>query len=103
MIYSRVNKYSRATKEVGICVTLEYGTKKWEVKLQECNYVNERIIIFKMKYYHGYVIVIDVYAPEERNKEKSTGFYNNLQIVLDKCNKNHDVTVAGDFNRVQQS
>lgn len=93
MFYSGVNQDCRAAKGVSILVD-----KKWESRIKECQYINERIITIKLKHDRGYLVVIGAYAPEEGKKEETDEFYKTLQIILDKYNSRYEVLLMGDMN-----
>lgn len=92
MFYSGVDQQERAAKGVAIFVD-----RKWESRIKEVQYVNDRIILLKLKHERGHLVVIGVYAPEEGKREETEEFYRTMQILLDKCNSRYEVLV-GDLN-----
>ena len=65
MIYSRVQVIKRASCGVAILVD-----NKWKNKIVNYTYVNERIIVLRIRIERGYLCIFGVYAPEEGRKEK---------------------------------
>lgn len=93
MFYSGVDQRERAAKGVSIFID-----RKWESRIKEVQYINERIIMMKLKHDRGYLIAIGVYAPEEGKKDETEEFYEILQNLLDKYNSKYEVLLVGDFN-----
>jgi hypothetical protein len=46
----------------------------------------------------GYLTLLAVYAPEEGKTEQTEEFYETLQDLIDKINKNDYITIDGDYN-----
>lgn len=64
-----------------------------KIKL-EYNFVNERIVIKRLKFDKGHLTVTGTYAPEDKLQ-----IYNEeLQRTLSKLNKTDCIVVAGDIN-----
>lgn len=91
-------------KFINVAVTTETKKKRNEVyrhcfiqcSKRSCNicgqemYVNRiypNVIMCPMKYYISHIVVIGVHSPEEGKRVKAV-FYNDFQVVQDKCNKN---------------
>ena len=51
---------------------------KWQRRIIECHYENERIIYIKIKYNRGQLLV-GAYSPEDGKKVETEDFYWNLQ------------------------
>lgn len=93
MIYSGVPQGKRASAGVAILIN-----KFWKNKIHSYTFINERILTIRIKIKRGYLTVIGVYAPEEGRHEDSEEFYEELQKLLDKINKNDYYIIAGDLN-----
>jgi hypothetical protein len=59
---------------------------------------NERIIQMCLKFSRGYLSKIGVYASVEGEEEESDKFYQKLQTILNKINKNDMIRLMDDFN-----
>jgi hypothetical protein len=73
--------------------------KKWESRTKDYSFINERIIIMKIRYDRGYIIVIGAHAPEQGTREETISIYKIIQKLLDKYNKSYSVLLIGDMNR----
>jgi exonuclease III len=82
MFYSGVDEKTRASKGVAI-----YVDKKWESRIRDYSFLNERIITMKMNHDRGYIIVIVAYAPEGGKKEETISFYKMIQKFFDNTIK----------------
>ena len=65
MIYSGDLAIKRESCGVAILVD-----NKWKNKIVNYKYVNERIIVLRIRIERGYLCIFGVYAPEEGRKEK---------------------------------
>ena len=52
-------------------------------------FLGERLINLKLKYEKGYTIIIGVYALAEGKEKETNLFYQTLQEIIDKYNKNY--------------
>lgn len=93
MIYSGVSQEKRACCGVAILID-----NKWKSKIVNYTYINERILITRLKIDRGHLTILGVYAPEEGKKEETQTFYEELQKVLNKINKNDFIVLSGDLN-----
>jgi exonuclease III len=66
--------------------------------INDYTFWNERIIQMRLKRSRGYLSIIGVYASVEGEEEESDKFYQKLQTILNKINKNDTVMLMGDFN-----
>lgn len=93
MLYSGVPQNKRAS--AGIAILLK---KKWKTKIQNYEFINERLMKLRYKTPRGPMTIIGCYAPEEGRLEDTNEFYDQLQTILDKTNKNDYIIIAGDLN-----
>jgi exonuclease III len=83
------------TAAAGIAIMIKAKLKK---RIHSYTFVNERILLLRYKLQRGYLTVLAVYAPEERQIEQTEEFYETLQDQTDEINKNDYIIVAGDYN-----
>ena len=82
--------------ESGVAIMLSQEATK---SLMEWTPINKRIITARFYSRYRRITIIQVYAPHnEREDEEKDHFYQELQEVLDSCNKNDIIIVMGDFN-----
>lgn len=93
MIYGGVPMEQRASAGVAVLVN-----SIWKKKIHSYTWYSERIIVLKFKIDRGYLSIIGVYAPEDGRKTESEKFYQQLQYVIGKCNKNVYIALVGDLN-----
>lgn len=93
MIYSGVPQNKRAQSGVAILVD-----SKWKSKIEFYTYVDERILTIRLRIGRGHLTIIGVYAPANAKKEEIEIFYDTLQKVVQKVNKNDSLIISGDFN-----
>jgi hypothetical protein len=93
MMYSGVNRNTRASSGMSILTD-----SKWNTKIHSYTYINYRIIIVRCNVCRGHLTVIGVYAPEEGKMEETEIFYDTLQKQVQNCTKSDYVVVAGDLN-----
>lgn len=73
--------------------------EKWKTGIESYTFINERIIItVHLKSVRGYLLVVDVYAPEYGKKAESEEFYEELQKIIMKFNLRDHIIIAGDRN-----
>jgi exonuclease III len=65
--------------------------------INDYTFWNERIIQMCLKFSRGY-LSISVCAPVEGEEEESDKFYQKLQTISNKINKNYMIMLVGDFN-----
>ena len=56
------------------------------------------VIETKLKTQRGHLTILGVYAPTEGRDELNEEFYETLQKILDKVNKNDYIMLIGDMN-----
>ncbi|XP_054708323.1 uncharacterized protein LOC129218133 [Uloborus diversus] len=93
MLYSGVPQNKRAA--CGVAILLD---KTWKNKIVNYTFVNERMIIVRLKFERGYLSVFGVYAPENGRKEETDLFYEELQLRINNCKKNDSMILMGDLN-----
>ena len=82
--------------EKGVAIMISQQVMK---SLMEWTPVNKRIIIARFYSRFKKVTIVQVYAPHnERQDEEKDQFYQELQEVIDGCNKNDIIIVTGDLN-----
>jgi len=59
---------------------------------------NDRIIETRLKTQRGHLTILGVYTPTEARDELTEEFYETLQKILDKVNKNDYIMLIGDMN-----
>ena len=81
--------------EGGVAIMM---SKRAERALMEWTPVSERITTARFYSHFRRLLVIQVYAPHEREEEKKDHFCEELQQAIDRCNRNDIVVVMGDFD-----
>jgi endonuclease/exonuclease/phosphatase family metal-dependent hydrolase len=82
--------------EKGVAIII---SKQGMKSLMEWTPVNKRIITARFYSRFKKVTIIQVYAPHnERDDEEKNQFYQELQEVIDGCNKNDIIIAMGDLN-----
>jgi exonuclease III len=61
-------------------------------------YWSDRILEIRCKINRGYLTILGLYAPEEGRQELTDDFYEQLQNIYDKINKNYYILMLGDSN-----
>ena len=59
---------------------------------------NNKVIETRLKTQRGHLTILGVYAPTEGRDELNEEFYETLQKILDKVNKNDYMMLIGDMN-----
>jgi hypothetical protein len=67
-------------------------------KTEHYKYWSDRIIEMGCKINRGYLTVLGLYTPEEGKHELNDVFYDQLQNIFDKINKNDYILMMGDLN-----
>jgi hypothetical protein len=93
VIYSGVNRYTRG--QLGVMIWIH---KSFRYKIAYYKFLNDRNYRKKTKTHWGHLTVLGVYAPTEGKKQKSEEFYETLQNIFDKVNKNDYIMLIGDLN-----
>jgi exonuclease III len=92
LFYIGVERSQRAA--AGIAITVK---KKWKHRIGSYSFINERILQIRYKTIR-YMSIVGVYAPGEGKTEETEQFFDELQMIIDKINKNDYLIVAGDLN-----
>ncbi|PSN46792.1 hypothetical protein C0J52_19145 [Blattella germanica] len=93
MIYGGVKQEQRASAGVAIWIH-----KRLKNRIHSYTFINERIIMLRIKIDRGYVSILSLYAPEEGKTQNTIEFYNELQKIINKLNKNDNILLLGDLN-----
>jgi CRISPR/Cas system CSM-associated protein Csm2 small subunit len=93
VIYSGVNRYTRSQLGVMICVH-----KSFRYKIAYYKLLNNRNYCNKTKTHRGHLKILGVYVPIEGKKQNREEFYETLQNILDKVNKNDYIMLIGNLN-----
>ena len=83
IIYSDVNRNTRGQSGVIICIH-----RSLQKRIVYYKYWNERYIKTRIKITRGYLTDLGLYASSESKGELSSKFYEFLQQIVDKINKN---------------
>jgi len=93
VIYSGVDRHIRGQSGVMIWIH-----KSVSNKIDHYKFWNDRIIETRLKTQRGHLTILGVYAPTEGRDELNEEFYETLQKVLDKVNRNNYITLIGGMN-----
>jgi len=64
---------------------------------------NDRLIETRLKTQRGHLTTLGEYAPTEGRDELNEEFYETLQKILDKVNKNDYIMLIGDMNAIDHT
>jgi hypothetical protein len=64
--------------------------KRLKSAINDNTFWNERIIQMCLKSSRRYLSIIGIYAPVEGEEEESDKFYQKLETILNKINKNYN-------------
>jgi len=67
-------------------------------KIEHYKFWNDRIIETRLKKQRGHLPILGIYASTEGRDELNDEFYETLQKVLDKVNRNDYIMLIGDMN-----
>ncbi|GFG36537.1 hypothetical protein Cfor_09350 [Coptotermes formosanus] len=67
-------------------------------KIDHYKFWKDRVIETRLKTQRGHLTILGVYVPTECRDELNEEFYETLQKILDKVNKNYYITLVGDMN-----
>jgi hypothetical protein len=90
---SGVEKSQRA--QSGFSILLK---DSWKNRIISYSWVSDRIITLQLRRGTENLTIVGVYASTTGHKEQREQFYNQLQDVIDKLDKNYTVTISGDLN-----
>ena len=90
VIYSGVDRHTR-----GVMILIH---KSISNKIDLYKFWNDRIIETRLKTQLEHLTILGVYAPTEGRDELNEEFYETLQKLLDKVNKNNYIMLIGDMN-----
>ena len=72
--------------------------KSISINIDHYTFWNDRVIETRLKTQRGHLTILGVYAPTEGRDELNEEFYETLQKILDKVNKNDYIMLVGDMN-----
>lgn len=87
------HKKKRASAGIAILIK-----RNWRNRIDNYEFINERIIKLRLKVVRGYITIVGVYSPEEGRPEEAAEFYEDLQTVVNNINPNDYLVIAGDLN-----
>jgi len=93
VIYSGVVRHTRDKSGVMIWIH-----KSVSNKIDHYKFWNDRVTETRLKTQRGHLTLLGVYAPTEGRDELNEEFYETLQKILDKVNKNDYIILIGDVN-----
>mgnify|MGYP002224294368 CR=1 FL=1 len=93
MIYSGVSRFTRGQSGVVILIH-----KSMAHRIEHYTFWTDRIIEVRLRINRGYLTVIGLYAPNEGKHKLTEEFYEKLQSIFDKVNKNDYILLTGDLN-----
>lgn len=93
MIYSGVDMTKRA--QCGVAILIH---NRWRNKIESYTYINERLVITRLKISRGHLTIIGAYAPEEGKTEETELFYEELQKQINNISKGDYLIISGDLN-----
>jgi len=73
---------------------------KWNKSISNKTTVNSGTTVLerRLKTLRGHLTILRVYSPTEGRDELNEEFYETLQKILDKVNKNNYIMLIGDMN-----
>jgi hypothetical protein len=92
-VYSGVDRHTRGQSECMIQIN-----KSIPNKIDHYKFWNDRVIEIRLKKQTGHLTILGVYALTEGKVELNEEFYETLQKVLDKVNKNDHIVLVGNMN-----
>jgi len=92
VIYSGVDRHTRGQSGVMLWIH-----KSISNKIDHYEFWNDRVIETRLKTQRGHLTILGVYAPTEVRDELNE-FYETLQKILDKVDKNDYIMLIGDMN-----
>ncbi|XP_030754777.1 craniofacial development protein 2-like [Sitophilus oryzae] len=95
VIYSGVEKQTRAEEGVAIAVT-----RKYQSNIRDCSYLSSRMLVVRMKTEDQKLNIVSVYSPEDNKpKQERKSFYNQLQNTIQSLPSDQQkILILGDFN-----
>jgi len=93
VIYSGVDRHTRG--QSGVMIRIH---KSISNKIDNYKFWNDTVRETRMKTQRGHLTILGVYAPTEGRDELNEEFYETLQKILDKVNKNDYIMLIGDMN-----
>ena len=93
VIYSGADRNTRGQSGVMISIHKSISNKTDHYK-----FWNDRVIETRLKTQRGHLTILGVYASTEGRDELNEEFYETLQKILDKVNKNGYIMLIGDMN-----
>jgi len=93
VIYSGVDRHIR--DQSGVMVWIH---KSISNKIDHYKFWNDRVLETRLKTQRGHLTILGVCAPTEGRGELNKEFYETLQKILDKVNKNDYIMLIWDMN-----
>ena len=93
VIYSGVDRHNRG--QSGVIIWIH---KSISNKIDHYKFWNDRVIQTRLKIQRGHLTILGVYALTEGRDELNEEFYETLQKILHKVNKNDYIMLIGDMN-----
>lgn len=94
VIYSGVEKQTRAKEGVAIAIS-----RKYQANIQDCSYVSPRILVVRMEAEDQTLNIVSVYSPEDNKpKQERESFYDQLQNTIESLPNDQQSIILGDFN-----
>jgi len=93
VIYSGVDRHIRG--QAGV---MKWIHKSISNKIEHYKFWNDRVIETGLKTQRGHLTILRVYALTEGRDKLNEEFYEMLQKILDKVNKNDYLMLIGDMN-----
>ena len=98
VIYSGVHRHVRGQSGVMIWIH-----KSISNNIDHYTFWNDRLIETRLKTQRGHLTTLGEYAPTEGRDELNEEFYETLQKILDKVNKNDYIMLIGDMNAIDHT
>jgi len=93
VIYSGVDRHIRG--QSGVMIWIHKSIRN---RIDYCKFWNERVTETILKTQRGHLTILGVHAPTEGREELNEEFYETLQNILDKVNKNDYIMLIGGIN-----
>ena len=93
VIYSGVDRH--ITGHSGVMIWIHKSLSN-RIDYYEC--WNDRVIETRLKTQRGHLTILGAYARTEGREELNEEFYEKLQNILDKVNRNYYLMLKGDMN-----
>jgi hypothetical protein len=95
VIYSGADRHIRGQSGFTL-----WNHKSLSNKIDHSKFWNDRVIETRLKTQRGHLTILGVYGATDGRDELNEEFYETLQNILDKVNKNDDIMLIGDMNAI---